>query len=221
MTAQSEYIVVLLDVLWIWTQPNESTRGALWCFWCALWQQWDTKHSAFMHPFQKFVSAFHPICQRQSVSRVWSCVFRFWIVSSNKFLFLFPFQAWPQTHTCTQPSTCMYKSHHHNAQGQSKDFFITCKHCDTDTNQGVYTTTKTRWKSLPCPFIKAHGETQCKSDKDELQQCAIQHKDIQLHPHTHKQTHIFLPRVDRLAAYWSTGSAWYEAKTCLKYFTPI
>ncbi len=67
-------------------------------------------------------------------------------------------------HTCTQPSTCMYKSHHPNAQGQSKDFFITCKHCDTDTNQGVHTTTKTRWKSLPCPFIKAHGETQCKSD---------------------------------------------------------
>lgn len=57
----------------------------------------------------------------------------------------------------------MYKSHHPNAQGRSKDFFITCKHCGTDTNQGVHTSTNTGWKSPPCPFIKAHGETLWKS----------------------------------------------------------
>lgn len=38
-----------------------------------------------------------------------------------------------------------------------------------------------------------------------------------VHPHTH----ISPQGCDRLAAYWSTGSAGYEAKTCLKYFTPI
>ncbi len=113
----------------------------------------------FLHPYQKFISAFHPIYARDNQWVEYDHVCFDFEQSRQISSCFFSLSKHDLKHTCTQSSTCMNKSHHPNAQGQSKDFFITCKHCDTDTNQGVHIITKTRWKSLLCPFIKAHGET--------------------------------------------------------------
>lgn len=188
-------------------------------FWCTLWQHWDTKQH-ILASFPKCISAFHPLCQGQSVSRVMiMCVLV--LNSLIKWLpqFYYSCSKHDLKHTCTQPSTCMYKSHHPNAQGQSKDFFITCKHWDTDTNQGAHT--NTGWKCLSCPFIKAHGETLQIRLRWGATVCNPAQGHTATSSHTYTKTHISPQGCDRLAAYWSTGSAGYEAKTCLKYFTPI
>lgn len=151
-----------------------------------LYNSGETLNSACFWPFKKFVSAFHPLYTRDNHKVIIMCS-----LTLNSFVrwlpvflfFLFPV---PSKHVCTDHTILMQH------KDKAKTFSL---HVNTgaDTNQGTHTTSNRRRKSLPCPFIKALGETWCKSESDEPQECAIQHKDTQIHHHT--QTHIFLPRV--------------------------